>query len=86
MVNSAQVTVSTTALQVSGDNATREYFIRAHPDNTGDIALGGVGVTMSTGLLLTKNDDPIVLLCRLCDLYVIGENTSDKLCWLVTMH
>jgi hypothetical protein len=83
MVNSGQATVATpgTAVQVSTDEAERSYMLRAHPGNTGNVAIGNANVTVNNGLLLASGDSPIPFFGSLADLYVDAENAGDKLCW-----
>lgn len=90
MIRSGQVTVASagTAVQASTDTAERVYFLRAHPDNTGNIAIGNDGsddVTVDNGLILKNTDPPIRVACRLSDIYVDVATGGDKLCWFTVV-
>lgn len=84
MIITGQVTVAAagTAVQVSTDESTRVYLLRADPENTGSIAIGDSAVDMTNGLLLAKTDPPIVLRCALSELYVDADNNDDVLTYL----
>jgi hypothetical protein len=91
MIRSGQVTVSAagTAVQAGTDTGIRRYVLRAHPDNSGDIAIGNDGandVTTSNGLLLKSTDPPIIFAGKLSELYVDADTNDDKLCWLQVME
>lgn len=84
MFQSGQKTVGTTAEQVTTESniGVYTYVLKAHPSNANNIALGNSGVTMDNGLVLDSVDAPIVLKCRLEDLWVIADAASQILCWL----
>ena len=90
MILSGQVTVTSagTAVQAGTDEGIRTYVLRAHPDNSGDIAIGNDGandVTTSNGLLLKSTDPPFVYHGKLSELYVDADTNGEKLCWLVVL-
>ena len=90
MIRSGQVTVTTagTAVQAGTDSALREYWIRARAANTGDIYIGNNGsdsVAATTGLALSKTDAPILVRCKLSELWVDAASNGDKLTWLVSI-
>lgn len=84
MIFSGQVTVTTAgvAVQAGTDSAIRRYWLRAHPDNAGAIAIGGDDVTVDSGLVLASGDPPILVECALSELYVDAATGGDALCWL----
>jgi len=87
MIYSGQQTVASagTAVRISDDEATRLFIIRAHPDNTGVVAIGNDGaddLTVSNGLVLAKTDPPIQFYGRLYDLFVDAATNGDKVTWL----
>ena len=87
MIFSGQVTVTAagTAVQAGADAASKQYWLRAHPDNTGNIAIGGDDVTVGSGLVLASGDPPILVECALSELYVDAATDGDKLCWLLVL-
>lgn len=86
MVDSGQVTVASagTRVQAGTDIAVKHYIVRAHPANTGYVALGDKEVSMSVGLVLANTDSPIDYIGRLSELYVDAATDGDKITWLAT--
>ena len=87
MIFSGQRAVATAgaAQQVSSHSAVRDYFIRAHPDNTDVIYVGNDGsndVSSANGLALKATDPPIRFRGKLSQLYVDVAVNGEKITWL----
>lgn len=85
-VNVGQTTSSTTAVQLNGGTsiaATNGIIVQALKANTATVYLGGSGVTTTSGFELQAGQAISFTCANINDLYVIGSNTTDKVCWSV---
>lgn len=77
------VTTAITATQFSS-TAAKLVQIRARDGNTGNVSIGGSGVTVSAGYELAPGSStPWFPIANLNTLYYIGSNTSDKADFIV---
>jgi hypothetical protein len=83
-VNTGQQTSNTSAVQLSASSTvpTNGIIVRALAGNVANVYIGGSSVTTSTGYELTPGES-ISFTCNLNTLYVIGSNSTDKVCWNV---
>lgn len=85
VVNVAQKTVSTTAVQLNASSTvpTNGIVVKALSSNAASIFVGGSGVTTSTGYELVAGES-ISFTCNLNTLYIISvASTTDKACYNV---
>lgn len=85
VVNVAQKTVSTTAVQLSASSTipTNGIIVRALSTNAASIFVGGSGVTTSTGFELVAGES-MSFTANLNTLYIISvASTTDKICYNV---
>lgn len=83
-VNVGQQTSNTTAVQLSGVSTipTNGIIVQALAANIANVYIGGSGVTKNNGFELQPGQS-ISFSCNLNTLYVIGNNSTDKVCWNV---
>lgn len=79
------VATAGTALQVSADEAVRDYYLRADPGNTGNIAIGDSSVSMANGFVIAKTDPPFWYYGALADLWVDAATNGDKIRWFAVV-
>lgn len=84
-VNVGQTTSNTTAAQLnSGSIASiNGILVQALSTNSASVFIGGSSVTTSTGFELQAGQAVPFTCSNITSLYVVGANTSDKVCWNV---
>jgi len=66
------------------DVPCEQVFFRAHPDNTGDVFIGGNDVSSVQGMILEPGDySPYIPIQNLNILYYVCENTASHLQYFV---
>lgn len=80
-----QTTSNTTAVQLSAVStpATNGILVQALSTNTASVFIGGSGVATSSGFELQAGQAVPFTVDNITDLYVIGSNGTDKVCWNV---
>lgn len=89
---SGQITVSTAGTAEQGPSTPEgaEFMLKAHPGNTGNVAVGNDGnddVTMSNGMVLAPGDVIFATFFggfanALNALWFDADNDGDVICWL----
>ncbi len=84
-VNVGQTTSGTSAVQLSSTSIVpvNGILVQAISTNTASVFIGGSGVTTSTGFELQAGQAVPFTCNNITDLYVVGSNTTDKVCWNV---
>lgn len=84
-VNVGQTTSGTTAVQLDASSiaSTNGILVQALSTNTASVFIGGSGVTTSTGFELQAGQAVPFTCNNITNLYVVGSNTTDKVCWNV---
>jgi hypothetical protein len=84
VVNVGQKTSATSATQISSTSTvpTNGIIVQALSTNTASVYVGGSGVISSTGFEL-QSGQSISFTANLNTLYVVGSNSTDKVCWNV---
>jgi len=84
-VNVGQTTSGTTAVQLTATSIsmTNGILVQALSTNTASVFIGGTGVTTATGFELQPGQAVPFTAANITSLYVVGSNTSDKVCWNV---
>lgn len=82
VVNVGQQTSSTSAVQLSSTSTvpTNGIVVQAISSNIASVFIGGSGVTTSTGFELQPGQS-VSFTANLNTLYIIGSNSSDKVCY-----
>jgi hypothetical protein len=85
VINIGQQTSNTAAVQLSSTSTvpTNGIIVEALSTNGASVFIGGSAVTTSTGFELQPGQS-MPLTCNLNTIYVIGNNSTDKVCWDVT--
>lgn len=81
-----QTTSGTSAVQLSSTSspATNGIIVQALSANSTSVFIGVSGVTKATGFELQPGQAIATSATNINVLYVIGSNTSDGVCWIVT--
>lgn len=84
-VNVGQQTSNTTAVQISSSStpSTNGILVQGLSANTASVYVGGSGVTTATGFELQPGQAAPFTCSNITALYVIGSNSTDKVCWNV---
>jgi len=80
-----QTTSNTSAVQLSSSSspATNLIIVQALSGNKASVFVGGSGITTSTGVELVPSQPFPFFVANITDLYVIGANNTDGVCWSV---
>lgn len=84
-VKVGQTTSAATAVQLSASStpSTNGILVQAISTNTASVFIGDATVTTSSGFELQPGQAVPFTASNITALYVIGSNTSDKVCWNV---
>lgn len=81
-ITSGHTTVGTAAVAIDGRSANPSRITIHNNDNTTGIYLGGPAVSISTGLLLLKEQSYQIELEPLEQLYAVSEKEGHVISWM----
>ncbi len=82
LVLNNQITVGTTIVQGTDTSVSGEFWIKAHPDNTGVVYIGDSAVTTLTGFPLSKNEVVVLKITNLNQIYFIASASNQKIAFI----
>lgn len=84
IVGNGQTTVTTagTPVQLASNTATTSITIRAFASNSGKIYIGTVGVTSSTGFILSSDETVSIDLDNLDKIYLNSDNNGEGVSYI----
>ena len=84
-IGSGQKTVAAagTAEVLGSSTATQSIIVKALAGNTGNIYVGGSGVTSSNGFVLAAGDTVSIDTDNLSDVYIDADNSGEGVSYLI---
>jgi len=83
-INYGQVTVGTTAVQLTSTSTPLNFgiVVKADPDNTGNVYVGDSSVSTTNGYLLTPGEGIAFEIDDVSKVYVVADTDNQKVYWI----
>jgi len=83
-INYGQVTVGTTAVQLTSTSTPLNFgiVVKADPNNSGNVYVGDSSVSTSNGYLLTPGESISFEIDDVSKVYVVADTDNQKIYWI----